>query len=688
MRSLYLTAETKIINEIVRKNQQGYVDYAEQAALERIRMTLQGMIDESWEYVPKMVEMQFKTANLVQQGYTNAKALTVPQTMIVEQLIQNLMGEIIESSTTAYNTSKMLYEVARLDNDVYRQTALLATAYNEAAGYGFMHGSETLEQMLNAKGITSFTDKAGRHWSLTDYCTMTSRTTARQAQVAAVLTKDEHDLYQIVKIGSTCPLCAVYEGRVYSKSGTDPHYPPLAAAFGKIDPAGSDDLSNTFLNIHPNCLVPGGSILGEGIVAESRRLYRGKVITLKTSRGNEITVTPNHPILTNRGFVEADRLVEGDKIIEASLKYTSLFGEAPNDINIPTVVDEKLHTLMKSLSSSSCCVKGSAEQFHGDGGTDSEINIILANAFGAHKRQIFFDGEIIKETFPSSKFRVIKLFADSSFTKVIIRTLHSLYSLVSGFGFVNGIKRIAVYFKELADLGERTTAHIGNLSKSISLIVEFKKMVKLFFVSFFKFFRNIIKAFAPMIMRDDNSKFFFNSREKESRKIEFSAEFRASEPLAVARIEELLSNDGLVISTLTHKETSYYDGYVYNFETKYNHYAYNNIITHNCLHSIVKYTEVGKTDKQINKIREFSSFETNPADHDPRTKKQIEAYRNKERNRAKLLSDIRQKNEYRDVLGSVIPQDIQRFRDLKKSDKWSEIKSEYRKAINVMRKEK
>jgi hypothetical protein len=254
MRSLYLTAETKIINEIVRKNQQGYVDYAEQAALERIQAILQGMIDESWEYVPKMVKLQFRTANLTPQGYANARALTVPQTMIVEQLIQNLMGEIIDSSTTAYNTSKMLYEVARLNNDVYRQTALLATAYNEAAGYGFMHGSETLEQMLNAKGITSFTDKAGRHWSLTDYCTMTSRTTARQAQVAAVLTKDEHDLYQIVKIGSTCPLSAVYEGRVYSKSGMDPNYPPLSLAFGKIDPNGGDDLSNTYLNIHPNCL--------------------------------------------------------------------------------------------------------------------------------------------------------------------------------------------------------------------------------------------------------------------------------------------------------------------------------------------------------------------------------------------------------------------------------------------------
>ena len=64
----------------------------------------------------------------------------------------------------------------------------------------------------------------------------------------------EYDLYKIVKIGSTCPVCAPLEGRVYSRSGTNPDYPSLARAFGKIDPAGGDDLSNTYLNIHPNCL--------------------------------------------------------------------------------------------------------------------------------------------------------------------------------------------------------------------------------------------------------------------------------------------------------------------------------------------------------------------------------------------------------------------------------------------------
>ena len=97
-------------------------------------------------------------------------------------------------------------------------------------------------------------DKAGRRWSLHTYGSMVSRTTSRQAEVLATLTADpEQDLYRISVNGTTCGICAPYEGRVYSKSGTNPDYPPLAAAFGKQDPAGPDTLANTWLNLHPQC---------------------------------------------------------------------------------------------------------------------------------------------------------------------------------------------------------------------------------------------------------------------------------------------------------------------------------------------------------------------------------------------------------------------------------------------------
>lgn len=254
LRALFLRTERRIIDEITRKRASGYVDYAEVAALERVQATLQRMVDESWGYVPEMIEKIFYRSDGSAAGYANARTLTVAQTAIVEQLANNLLGEIVEASETALKAARDYFTIARLEQDPYRTAALKAVAGQEAAGASWTKTAAEMGRELRNKGITGFVDKAGRRWALSDYCSMCTRTTARQAEVAALLTADDWDLWQISKIGSTCPVCAPLEGRVYSKSGTNPNYPPLSLAFGKVDPAGPDDLMNTYLNIHPNCL--------------------------------------------------------------------------------------------------------------------------------------------------------------------------------------------------------------------------------------------------------------------------------------------------------------------------------------------------------------------------------------------------------------------------------------------------
>ena len=254
LRLLFLRTGRQIIDEITRKRESGLVDYAEVAALQRVQKILQSMVDESWDYVPEMVEKIFREADKDAAGYANAGALTVTQTAAVQQLADNLLGEILQASQTAYETVQSFYTIARLESDPFRTAALNQVAAQEASGIGWTQTSARMAQELKNQGITAFTDKAGRKWTLSDYCNVATRTTARQAEVSAVLTADEHDLWQIVKIGSTCPVCAPLEGRVYSKSGLNPNYPPLTLAFGKIDAAGANDLSNTYLNIHPNCL--------------------------------------------------------------------------------------------------------------------------------------------------------------------------------------------------------------------------------------------------------------------------------------------------------------------------------------------------------------------------------------------------------------------------------------------------
>lgn len=266
--SIYLKAETDIINEIGRLRSQGLVDYHAVAALERVQAILRKMETEAWEYVPKAIEKQFyvrvpearkeldipETAEKHAAGYANAATLTAEQISLVDTLVTNLMGEITDAAMTTMTTVQSAL-IGRIQPDVYRRVGLEQVAAMQAIGRGVQKTVPQFVEQLRREGVTAFVDKAGRRWSLHTYCSMVTRTTSRQAEIAAVLSADtEHDLYQISSHSTTCALCAPYEGRVYSKSGKDPVFPPLASAFGKMDPLGPDTLTNTWLNIHPNCL--------------------------------------------------------------------------------------------------------------------------------------------------------------------------------------------------------------------------------------------------------------------------------------------------------------------------------------------------------------------------------------------------------------------------------------------------
>ncbi len=268
--SIFLQAETDIINEIGRLRSRGLVDYHAVAALERVQAILRKMESDCWTYVPKMIEKQFyvrvpEARRIVEpvskhiSGYTNAEALTGEQHAVVDGLVMNLMGEITDAAMTAMETIQNAL-IGRVEPDIYRRIGLEQVAVQRAKGMGTYKGLPAFVDALRREGVTAFVDKAGRKWRLHTYCSMVSRTTSRQAESLAVLTADpEHDLYKISAHNTTCALCAPYEGRVYSRSGTDPVFPPLAAAFGKIDPSGPDNLANTWLNIHPNCqhvLIP------------------------------------------------------------------------------------------------------------------------------------------------------------------------------------------------------------------------------------------------------------------------------------------------------------------------------------------------------------------------------------------------------------------------------------------------
>ena len=157
---------------------------------------------------------------------------------------------------------KNVFLVTKLRNDYFKvkNTPLNSPLDRARAKKELEKGTQAdrvafdLGETLRKQGLFAFIDKGGKRWTLENYCAMATRTVSQQStNLGQIFAQEDHDLYYIVPHSGSCPLCAKYEGRVYSRSGKNKKYPPLSSAFRKIDPNGSDDLDNTYWSIHPNC---------------------------------------------------------------------------------------------------------------------------------------------------------------------------------------------------------------------------------------------------------------------------------------------------------------------------------------------------------------------------------------------------------------------------------------------------
>jgi|GEM_PF-3480675 len=153
---------------------------------------------------------------------------------------------------------------------------------------------------------------------------------------------------------STCSRCGNLDGKVWK--------------WGESHPSPS---------LHWNCLVPGTKVLAPNILRGFERPYSGDVIVIRTAGGNEITCTPNHPILTARGWVAAGELNEGDEVIK-SLERDWALGTTPNGVEVETSIEDVVGSLLASRGMIPEFVPLTTEDFHGDA-LHHEVATVWAN---------------------------------------------------------------------------------------------------------------------------------------------------------------------------------------------------------------------------------------------------------------------------------------------------------------------
>lgn len=160
----------------------------------------------------------------------------------------------------------------------------------------------------------------------------------------------------------TCPVCGALDGRIF----------PVGQ--GPQPPA------------HPNCLPGDALVSAKGITASSERWYDGYLVVISTAGGKEISCTPNHPILTPTGWVEADLFYVGSDIVCSRGDQWMSPGLDVDHQDMPARIEDVAKALGGASEVFATPVPTTAEDFHGDG-MDAQIAVIRTNGSLGHDLQ-------------------------------------------------------------------------------------------------------------------------------------------------------------------------------------------------------------------------------------------------------------------------------------------------------------
>ena len=239
--------------------------------------------------------------------------------------------------------------------------------------------------ILTKRGITGFRDRGGRNWSLTSYVEMLSRTVVneelREAHIARAL-EHGHTLMVVSSHSKPAPQCQPYEGQVLSLDGSTGTVELESATTGRpvrvtIKATMREAISNGFR--HPNCFPADTRVsVPSGIRAADRRWYEGEIVVVHTASGVELSVTPNHPVLTPEGWVAAGLLNVGDNVFRDGVNVEQANAGTPDDQHVPARIGDVFDALRHTVGVTSIRVPSTPEQFHGDGG-GSDVDVVFAD---------------------------------------------------------------------------------------------------------------------------------------------------------------------------------------------------------------------------------------------------------------------------------------------------------------------
>lgn len=368
--------------------------------------------------------------------------------------------------------------------------------------------------------------------------------------------------YTFLALGTACPICRALDGKHFKVKKMMPgtNAPPM----------------------HPRCVFPNTKVIAPDIEAMTRSSYSGCVVEIGTSDGARLTVTPNHIVLTARGWVRAKNLIKGDKVINYSRGIKSVIESDPTDNDgIPTI-EELFTSLLESGAVPALSMPISSEDFKGDAPSDGEIDII------------FIDGKLrnkLNVTLSQLVGDVLLVGASESGEVTLPRNCSLAEQLVglglAADGIMSGSRIAAILLR-----GTLTHSQLIGLRLPSDYDARLYKTAANDTSADIKLFGDGIFAHPGSIHISDllDIKRDFNSLKRNTASLETALDGRFCDSVGlcdfISAFSGFVTFDDIIFVT-----NKYYSGHVYDASSLSTLYIANGIITSNCRCSVAAYED-------------------------------------------------------------------------------------------------
>lgn len=263
------------------------------------------------------------------------------------------LSALAVEATTALASQRLM--VLRSVEDGYREVVKLVTERAVSSGMDINRAmQEGLDQFAN-RGITAFVDKRGRRYTMDVYTRMALRTARNNATNQGRIDgfrANDINLIQTSWHRAAAPMCIPYQGRILSldgQAGPRTVWSYIDDAEVTIDVTATIEEALEHGYHHPNAILGGDQLIDTWgkTQAGSQGTYAGPAVTIRTAKGNSLTVSPEHPVLTSAGWRTAESVGVGDNLFRTAKSGpmpVSVVGSADLE-HVETTVEEEFCSL-------------------------------------------------------------------------------------------------------------------------------------------------------------------------------------------------------------------------------------------------------------------------------------------------------------------------------------------------------